>query len=165
MAKLNIRTYPDDILRMKAHEVTKIAEQESKLIDDMIETMRKNDGVGLAAPQVGVLKRIIIAAPQGGKKELHVFVNPVITKTRGESIGTEGCLSVPGTCGDVKRAQKIWVRAQDRSGKKISFTADNFLARIIQHETDHLFGKLYIDHLGFNDRQTVIDCLKKVDRL
>jgi peptide deformylase len=163
MAPLPIRKYPDKILREKAAEVITIDQQIDTLIDEMIETMFKNDGVGLAAPQVGVLKRIIIAAPKADNTELYVFINPVITRASGEVSGSEGCLSVPGSSGEVIRAKKICFSALDRKGNPVSLIAEDFFARILQHETDHLLGKLYIDHLGFAARKQALHCLQGKD--
>lgn len=165
MALLTIRVYPNEILRKKCKNVTDIGDEERRIFDDMIETMLENKGVGLAAPQVGILKNVIVAAPKGTKDETYVFVNPVITKSKGEVTDTEGCLSIPCASAEVTRAQKIWVEALDKEGKKIRFTAKDFLARIIQHEMDHLWGKLFLDHLGHLARKEVINCVKKVNRL
>lgn len=165
MAELTIRTYPDEVLREVAQEVSSISEVEQKLIDDMFETMLKNRGVGLAAPQVGILKRIIVIAPRGNDKELYAYVNPHIYKGQGEVIDEEGCLSVPCASAEVTRYKKIWLRALDRNGKKIDTTVSDFPARIIQHETDHLNGKLFIDHLGFQARKEIIDCARDTKRL
>jgi len=165
MSLLTIRTYPDDVLHEKAARLTTVTDEDRRLIDNMVETLFAYKGVGLAAPQVGVLKQIIVAAPHGTKKETYVFINPVIVKTKGEVTDVEGCLSIPCASGEVKRAKKVWVEALDPSGKKKKFTAENFLARIIQHETDHLHGKLFIDHLGFVARREAIDCTRKVKKL
>ncbi len=165
MALLEIRIYPDEVLRKRCEEVTSIGDDEKRLFDDMIETMLKNKGVGLAAPQVGILKRIIVAAPKGTKDETYVFVNPVITESKGEVEDVEGCLSLPCASAEVTRAKKIKFQALDRNGKKINMEVKDFLARIIQHETDHLNGKLFIDHLGHTARAEVINCARKVNRL
>ena len=165
MAVLPIRVYPDEILRKQCKDITTIGDEEQRLFDDMVETMLENKGVGLAAPQVGILKNVIVAAPKGTKDETYVFVNPVITKTKGEATDTEGCLSIPCASAEITRAKKIWVEALDRDGKKIRFTATDFFARIIQHETDHLGGKLFFDHLGYSARKEVINCARKVNKL
>jgi len=165
VAILTVRTYPDEVLHENCEEVTAITPEIEQLIDDMFETMFKNKGVGLAAPQVGVLKNIIIAAPQGTDKETYVYINPVITKSSGEVTDVEGCLSIPCASAEVTRAQKIWVTALDRNGKMLEFSTKDFHARIIQHEADHLKGTLFIDHLGFDARKEVIDCARNVNRL
>ena len=112
------------------------------LIEDMAETMYKTDGVGLAAPQIGVSQRIIVLDDGNGLLEL---INPEITHKEGSQIGLEGCLSVPGYYGDVERFDKITVKAIDKHNKKVTIKAEGFLARILQHEIDHLDGHLFIE--------------------
>ncbi|MBU1863190.1 MAG: peptide deformylase [Candidatus Omnitrophica bacterium] len=165
MALLTIRTYPDEILKKQCEEVLHVGDDERRLIDDMFETMVQNQGVGLAAPQVGVLKNIIVAAPEGPDKELYAFINPVITKKKGEFVDIEGCLSVPCSSAEVTRARKVWVEALDKKGKRITITVSDLFARIIQHEGDHLKGILFIDYLGFQARKEIIDCARKVKKL
>ena len=165
MSLLNICTYPDDVLKQECEPIESVGDVERKLVKDMIETMLENQGVGLAAPQVGVLRSIIVCAPKGTAGQVHVFFNPVITKKHGEVRDTEGCLSLPCASGEVTRAKKIWVDALDRDGKPVSFKATDFFARIIQHETDHLHGVLFIDHLGFAARKEAIDCAIRVKKL
>lgn len=165
MALLSIVTFPDDLLRQQSKEVKDITDDDQRLIDDMIETMFYNKGVGLAAPQVGVLKNIIVVSPKANRKEVFVYINPVITKMKGEVVDHEGCLSVPCASGQVVRGKKIWVETMDREGEKVSFSVSDFHARIIQHETDHLHGKLFIDHLGFAARKEAIEAAKKAKEL
>jgi len=165
MSLLTIRTYPDEILKQKCEELPQVGDVEKKLAADMIETMFENKGVGLAAPQVGVLRQIIVCAPKGTPEETHVFYNPVITERSGEATDSEGCLSLPCASGDVTRAKKITVKALDRDGQPVTFEARDFFARIIQHEIDHLSGILFIDHLGFVDRKDAIDCAIRVKKL
>ncbi len=164
MSLMKIYTYPDDILRKKCLSVDNISSDEIGLIEDMIETMFANKGVGLAASQVGVLKRIIIASPSASRDNLYVFINPVIVKGEGKVAGEEGCLSLPGTDGEVERYKYIYVKSLNSEGKEVEFEAKDFFARIIQHEIDHLNGILFIDHLGFTARQRAINILtgKKV---
>ena len=156
MALLKIYTYPDPILKKKAERLTQFGRAEQKLFDDMIETMHIEDGVGLAAPQVGISKRVLIACPTVKQGEEHVIVNPEILQSSGRQLGPEGCLSLPGIQGEVVRAKKIKVRYQDRFGETITVEVKEFFARIIQHEMDHLDGLLLIDRLDFNQRQEVL---------
>ncbi|WP_373229922.1 peptide deformylase [Cohnella sp.] len=136
--------HPDDVLRERAQEVTKFNANLHKLLDDMAETMYDADGVGLAAPQVGILKRIIVI-DVGDEHELIELVNPEIVSKEGEQLGPEGCLSIPGLQGDVRRANRIVIRGQDRNGKPIQYESTEFLSRAFQHEVDHLNGVLFID--------------------
>ncbi len=156
MALLKVRVYPDPILKLKAEPLTEFGPKEQKLFDDMIDTMHVEDGVGIAAPQIGVSKRIFIACPTVKKGEEYVMVNPEILESSGREIGAEGCLSVPGITGEVARAKKIKLRYQDRHGKSHTVDLKDFFARIIQHEMDHLDGILLIDRLDFNQRQQAL---------
>ena len=142
MALREIRILGDDILRKKSREVKEIDEKVLELIQDMKETMVKYDGVGIAAPQVGVLKRIVIV--MNGKKVV-TLINPVIVSREGEEIDIEGCLSVKKRTVAVKRPTKIEVEALNEKGEKISFIAENYYAREICHEVDHLDGILIVD--------------------
>lgn len=142
MALRNIRIDEDPVLRKKAKEVTKFNARLFGLLDDMADTMYEAPGVGLAAPQVGILKRVIVFDIQD---ELYEMINPVIFETEGEQIEVEGCLSVPGKYGRVKRPEKIKVEYQNRNGEKIVLDAEGLGAVVICHETDHLEGKLFTD--------------------
>ena len=143
MAKLKIRTEGDEVLRKVCRPVEKINSRVLTLLDDMVETMRHADGVGLAAPQVGVLRRIaVIETPNEG---LFVLINPKIVAYSGEQESEEGCLSVPGRWGVTKRPMHVTVRAMDREGKTFDITGSGLLAKAFCHEIDHLDGKLYID--------------------
>lgn len=136
---------PDPVLRERAKPVPKITPNIHKLLDDMADTMYEAQGVGLAAPQVGILKRVIVmdcGEEYGGLIEL---INPEITNKEGEQFGPEGCLSIPGLQGDVRRAQKCTVRGWDRNGQDIEIVGEDLLARCIQHEVDHLNGVLFLD--------------------
>ena len=146
MAVLQIRTLPDPVLRQKAKKVTKIDKSIQKLIDDMIDTLHADPNrAGLAAPQVGVLLRIaVIEVPE---HELITLINPEIVKKEGERIVQEGCLSIPGYFGEIKRAETVKVKAQDRYGKQFRLKAQGLLAQAFEQETEHLDGILYIDHL------------------
>ena len=156
MAILKIRTFPDPILKKKSEPVTKFGPEEQKLFDDMIETMYLEDGVGLAAPQIGVSQRILVASPTMTPGEEHVFVNLEILEAKGRELGKEGCLSLPGISGEIPRAKKIRFRAQDRQGKSVEMEISDFFARIIQHEVDHLNGVLLIDRVDFDKRQELL---------
>jgi len=156
MSILKIKTYPDPILKKKAATVTQFGPEEQKLFDNMIETMYEEDGVGLAAPQVGVSKRIFIASPTMTQGEEYVFVNPEIIEVRGRELGLEGCLSLPGISGEIPRAKVIRFKALDRSGKPVEMEIKDFFARIIQHELDHLNGILLIDRVDFDKRQELL---------
>lgn len=165
MAYLNLVTYPDGRLREICRDVDVLADKDQVFIDDMIDTMIYNKGVGLAAPQVGRLENIIVVSPKVSKKEVFVYINPIITKQVGSVSDVEGCLSVPCASGDVIRASEVEVEALDRDGNKISFSATDFYARIIQHEIDHLRGKLFIDHLGFSARKKAVESAKRAKEL
>ncbi len=143
MALRNIRKIGDEILLKKTKEVKEINDRTNELIDDMIETMYDANGVGLAAPQVGVLKKIVVIDTTG--EDLHVLINPEIIKTDGEQSGYEGCLSVPGKTGMVTRPNYVMVRYFDRNMKEQVLEAEEILARAVCHEVDHLDGKLYVD--------------------
>lgn len=142
MAIRNVRTMGDPILTKKAKEVKEITGRTKSLIEDMLETMYEYDGVGLAAPQVGILKRIVVIDIGEGPL---VFVNPVIKMTDGEQCGSEGCLSVPGKAGMVTRPNYVKVEAYDENMEKFELEGTELLARAICHECDHLDGKLYVD--------------------
>jgi peptide deformylase len=151
MAVLQIRTLPDPVLRQKAKRVTKIDAYVQKLIDDMIDTLRAEPNrAGLAAPQVGVLLRVaVIELPE---QELITLINPEIVKKEGERIVQEGCLSLPGYLGEIKRAVTVKVKAKDRHGKEFRLKAQGLLAQALEQEIEHLDGVLYIDHLEGTER-------------
>ena len=143
MAKLKIVKEGDDVLRKKCRPVDEITPKIIRLLDDMAETMHDAQGVGLAAPQVGILRRIVVIEVEEGS--LIELINPKIIAFAGEQDGTEGCLSVPGKWGMVKRPMYVTVRATNRYGEEFELTGSELLARAICHELDHLDGKLYID--------------------
>lgn len=145
MAVLPIRSVPDSVLKQKAKKVPAIDGSIKKLIRDMLETMHAEPGrVGLAAPQIGVpLRIIVIGMPE---EEDLVLINPEIVRRRGERIIDEGCLSIPGYFGQIKRAESITVKGRDRNGKEARLKAEGLLAQVLEHEIDHLNGTLYIDH-------------------
>lgn len=142
MAIRNIVIEPDPVLHEVAKEVTKFNANLHKLLDDMADTMYYAEGVGLAAPQIGILKRVIVV-DVGDEHGLIEMVNPVMVEHSGEQLGPEGCLSIPGINGDVRRYQKIKVAGMDRFGKPFEMVAEDFLARAFQHEIDHLNGVLF----------------------
>jgi peptide deformylase len=155
MAVLPILKHPDPVLRRKAKRVSRVDESLNRLIDDMIETMYEVSGAGLAAPQVGVsLKIAVIGIPE---EEVIVLVNPEVVKKSGERVVIEGCLSVPGYRGEIKRAEKVTVKAFDRNGKAFRIKADDLLAEVLEHEIDHLNGILYIDLLESPDKLEKIE--------
>jgi peptide deformylase len=150
MAILPIKTVPEPVLRQKSKRVRSIDGSIRKLVEDMIETMHAAPGVGLAAPQVGVpLRVIVIGMPE---EEDFVLVNPEIVRRSGERLVTEGCLSVPGYFGEIKRSQRVTVKGKDLSGKEVRIRAEELLAQALEHEIDHLNGVLYIDHLEGSDK-------------
>ncbi len=144
MAVMKILRLGDETLRKKSHPVTKIDRRTVGLLKDMAETMYAADGCGLAAPQVGILRRMVVIDVGDGLIEL---INPEIIESEGEEIGVEGCLSVPGRRGTVKRPTKVVVRALDKKGREIELTAEGFLARAVCHELDHLDGIVYVDKM------------------
>ena len=148
MALREIRKEGDPILRKECKEVKEMTERTKVLIDDMFDTMYEANGVGLAGPQVGILKRIFVVDVGMEEPEPYVFVNPEILETSGEQTGDEGCLSVPGYQGEVTRADHVKVRAYDADMQEFELEADGLLARCIQHEADHLHGILYIDKVN-----------------
>jgi peptide deformylase len=143
----------DRRLRTKCPRVPKVDDSTRKLIDDMVDTMRDAPGIGLAAPQVGVLLRVIVAEVDD---QLHALVNPEIIRAEGEQVADEGCLSIPGYVGEVKRFERVVVKAKNRSGKDVRVRGEGLLARCLQHEIDHIDGIL------FTDRLTSPDSLRKV---
>ena len=134
----------DEVLRKRSRRVDKFDKRLRTLLDDMAQTMYDADGVGLAAPQVGILKRAVVVDAGGGLIEL---VNPEIIRAEGARVGVESCLSVPDRCGTVERPEKVAVRAQNRRGEPIEITGEGFLAVALCHEIDHLDGILYIDRM------------------
>ncbi len=155
MAIIPIRIAPDPILRQKSKRVRSIDGSIHKLINNMLETMRAAPGVGLAAPQIGVpLRIIVIGIPE---KEDIVLINPEIVRKKGERLINEGCLSVPGYIGELKRAISVTAKGRDQSGKDIRIKADELLAQALEHEIDHLNGVLYIDQLEDMDKLRKIE--------
>ena len=143
MAVRNLRFLGDDILLKPCKRIENVTDRIRDLAADMIETMRVSRGVGLAAPQVGILKRMMVIEVEEGNPV--VFINPEITKAEGEQFGLEGCLSIPGQTGNASRRLKIQVQAYDMDMKEFELEVENLFARAVCHECDHLDGKLYID--------------------
>ncbi len=143
MAIRNIVKEGDEILRKKCREVSEVTERIQVTLDDMVDTMRSEYGVGLAAPQVGIMRRMFVAEPEPDR--VYYMINPVITKMEGTQSCDEGCLSVPGMLGTVERPEKITIEALDRDGNKVSYDFEGFDANVMCHEYDHLDGILYIE--------------------
>ena len=164
MALLPILRYPDPRLHKVAAKVERVDDKIRKLINDMAETMYTAPGVGLAATQVDVHKRIIVIDISVTRDDLHVFINPEILEANGEADCEEGCLSVPGVYEKVRRAQRIAVRALNAEGEHYTFEADDLLAVCIQHEMDHLEGKVFVEYLSRLKRSRILARLRKQER-
>jgi peptide deformylase len=147
MAKRKIVQYGDETLRRVCRPVDKITPAVLTLLDDMVETMRAADGVGLAAPQVGILRRIVVIETEPG--QVIELINPKIIATAGEQEGSEGCLSLPGQFGVVRRPKHVTVRAMNRHGETFEMSGSDLLARAFCHELDHLDGKVFIDRAEY----------------
>jgi peptide deformylase len=165
MARLVILEYPDPRLRRIAAPVAAVTPEVQKLVRDMAETMHAAPGIGLAATQVDVHKRVIVIDISETRDQLHVFINPEIVAAEGEAEREEGCLSVPGYYERVKRAARVTVRAQDARGEHFELTTDGMLAVCIQHEMDHLLGKVFVDYLSPLKRARLAARLRKKQRL
>ncbi len=165
MTCLTILEYPDPRLRTRAVPVDAVDAELRELIDDMLETMYAAKGIGLAATQVNVHRRLLVADVSEARNEPRVFINPEILSSEGTEISQEGCLSVPGYYDDVERAERIRVRALDRQGKIFEVDLDGLLAICVQHEIDHLDGKLFVDYLSEMKRQRVRKKIEKERKL
>ena len=155
MAILSIRVLPEPILRQKSKRVRVIDGSIQRLIGDMLETMHSAGGVGLAAPQLGTpLRVIVIGMPE---QEDVVLINPEVVRRSGERLVDEGCLSVPGYIGEIKRAEIVRVKGRDQNWKEIRIKANELLAQVLEHEIDHLNGVLYIDYLESMDKLRKIE--------
>jgi peptide deformylase len=161
----DIVIWPDPVLKEVAKPVDRVDDTIRRLLDDMAETMYAADGVGLAAPQIAESRRLIVidtSPRQEGQKLVHL-VNPEIVRTEGVTSYTEGCLSIPGEAEEVSdRAERVWVRALDRSGKPFELAADGLLAIALQHEHDHLEGILFVDHLSSLKRELIRRRMRKL---
>jgi peptide deformylase len=160
----NIIIWPDPVLKQVAKPVDRVDDTIRRLLDDLAETMYAADGVGLAAPQVGVLQRVIVidVSPRQEGQKLLYLVNPEIVRTEGTRVYTEGCLSIPGEAEDVERADKVWVRAKGRDGKPFELECGELLATAVQHEYDHLQGTVFVDHLSSLKREIIRRRMKKL---
>ena len=164
MAILEILQYPDSRLNTPAQRVEKIDAATRKLIDDLAETMYAAPGVGLAATQVDIHKQIVVIDVSEDRSDLRVFVNPEVIRREGLAVNQEGCLSVPGIYDNVERAESVTVTALDRQGARFTLNASGALATCIQHEMDHLQGKVFIDYLSELKQNRVRAKLKKRQR-
>jgi peptide deformylase len=165
MAKLKILEFPDPRLRTKATSIEAVDDDLRALIADMFETMYAAPGIGLAATQVDVHKRLLVADISPDQSEPHAFINPEILEKDGVIVSDEGCLSVPGYYEEVERAEHIRLRYLDRNGEAQTMEAEGLLAVCIQHEIDHLDGKLFVDYLSEAKRQRIRKKLMKERRL
>ncbi len=161
MSVLQVLTFPDERLRTVAKPVEAVTPEIQKIVDDMLETMYDEEGIGLAATQVDIHQRIVVIDLSEERNQPMVLINPEITEKRGEDGIEEGCLSVPGARALVPRAAEVSVTALDRNGKELSFDADDLLAICVQHELDHLAGKLFVDYLSPLKRQRIKQKLEK----
>ena len=159
---LEIKKFPDKALRQKAKPLDTVTDGDRRLIRDMLDTMYFAKGVGLSAPQVGILKRIIVCNPTGEISDELAIVNPAILYRKGKKVKEcEGCLSIPTMSGEVPRYSIVGVSGKDSNGKAIKLEASDMLARIIDHETDHLDGILFIDRMGLIKRKLLLAQYKK----
>ena len=165
MSQLTVLKYPDERLRKVAEPVATVDDALRATVDDMFETMYESQGVGLAATQVDVHKRLFVADCSEDQNEPLVFINPEITKAEGHFTNDEGCLSFPGVYAKVERAERITVEALDRNGEKFSLDEEGLLAICIQHELDHLNGKLFVDYLSPLKQNRIRKKLEKEQRI
>ena len=165
MTRLTILEYPDPRLRTRAVPVGTVDAALRDLIDDMLETMYAANGIGLAATQVDVHQRLLVADVSEGRNDPRVFINPEILSKGGTTTSQEGCLSVPGYYDEIERAESVRVRALGRNGRPFEVELDGLLAICVQHEIDHLDGKLFVDYLSEMKRQRVRKKLEKDRRL
>ena len=164
MAKLKILEFPDPRLRTKAKPVSNVDDNIKKLVDDMLETMYEAPGIGLAATQVNIHKSIVVIDISEEKNKPLVFINPEFEVVGGEHQYEEGCLSVPGYYESITRPDEIKVKALDRNGNPFEMTCDGLLSTCIQHEIDHLNGKLFVDHISKLKRDRIRKKLQKEHR-
>jgi peptide deformylase len=163
MALLGLVYEGDPRLRQKSLKIKSVDEPLRKLAKDMLETMKEAEGVGLAGPQIGVMRRImVVSIPEGsqgeGEPEIElVLVNPEIVKAQGREIGAEGCLSIPGWVGDVPRADRVTIKGVDLNNRAVRMKAEGYLARVLQHEVDHLDGILFIDRVEDKSTLRMVD--------
>ncbi|MDH3266658.1 MAG: peptide deformylase [Gammaproteobacteria bacterium] len=155
MAKLTILEFPDPRLRTRAIAIESVDDEVRQLIDDLFETMYAAPGIGLAATQVDVHRRLLVTDVSADKSAPYALINPVLLQKDGVTVSEEGCLSVPGYYDEVERAEHIRVRFLDRNGEQVEMDAEGLLAVCIQHEMDHLEGKLFVDYLSEAKRQRI----------
>jgi peptide deformylase len=165
MAILDVLQFPDERLRTVAKPIDEVNSEIKQLVADMFETMREEKGIGLAATQVNKHVRLVVMDVSEEQNEPRVFINPEIVNKEGSTISEEGCLSVPGNYAKVDRAEKVTVKALDGEGEPYELEADGLLAICIQHELDHLNGKLFVDYLSPLKRQRIRKKLEKEARL
>lgn len=167
MAIREIRVFPDPILRRKAKPVKEVDREIKALVQDMIETMHAAPGVGLAAPQVGISRRVIVADPSAGEDPQAVLalINPVVVSSEGKAVAEEGCLSLPDVQEEVERPERVTIEGLFVDGRKARIEADGLLARILQHEIDHVDGILILDRIGPLKRDLIKRKLRKRQRV
>ncbi|MCG7648210.1 peptide deformylase [Alteromonas sp. MmMcT2-5] len=165
MAILDVLSFPDERLRTVAKPVEEVNDEIKQLVSDMFETMKDENGIGLAATQVNRHVQVVVMDVSEDQNEPRVFINPEIIRKDGSTISEEGCLSVPGNYAKVERAESITVKALDQNGESFELDAEGLLAICIQHELDHLKGKLFIDYLSPLKRQRIRKKLEKEARL
>lgn len=165
MSVLQILHFPDDRLRITAKPVKEVNAEIQQIVDDMFETMYAEEGIGLAATQVNIHQRIIVIDVSESRDERLVLINPELLEQSGETGIEEGCLSIPDQRALVPRAEKVKIRALDREGKTFEIEADDLLAICIQHEMDHLIGKLFVDYLSPLKRQRIRQKMEKMAKL
>ena len=165
MSKLTILEFPDERLRKKASPVAEVDNEIRHLVDNMFEIMYESQGVGLAATQVNIHQRVIVIDASEEKNQPLCLINPEILEKQGVEESDEGCLSVPGFFEKVKRAERVKVRALDKTGEAFELEADDLLAVCIQHEMDHLEGRLFVDYLSPLKRQRIKKKLEKIHKL
>ncbi|GAB5382806.1 MAG: peptide deformylase [Aliiglaciecola sp.] len=165
MAILNVLRFPDERLRTVAKAVDAVDADVKQLVEDMFDTMRDENGIGLAATQINVHKRVVVMDVSEEQSNPLVFINPEIIEMDGKTISEEGCLSVPNNYAKVERAEHVKVKALDKNGEEFTLDADGLLAICIQHELDHLKGKLFVDYLSPLKRQRIRSKLEKEARL
>jgi peptide deformylase len=165
MANRTIKRYPDPFLRKQSEEVSEIDDSLQELISDMFSAMGEERGIGLAAPQIGVSKRVIVISIEDRKFNRLALINPVIVNLSNETdVMEEGCLSLPGVNADVERSTEAVVRATTKNGRVVEISAKGLLARALQHEIDHLDGILFIDRLNPKERKSIAEELEELDR-
>ncbi|MCF6442000.1 peptide deformylase [Pseudoalteromonas luteoviolacea] len=165
MAKLEVLTFPDERLRTVAKPVEEVNDEIRQIVKDMLETMYEENGVGLAATQVDIHQRIVVIDVSEERNEPYVLINPEIIATEGTMVCEEGCLSVPYSYAKVDRAEKVTVKALNENGEEYQFDAQELLSNCVQHELDHLAGKLFIDYLSPLKRQRIKKKIEKEARL